>query len=263
MTTPEARLAAWGATPSGETWTTASSVLAAGVRDGVPVVLKVARIEEERRGGRLLAWWGEHGGLPVLEHDGDAVLMLRAAGQRDLVAMSAAGRDDEAEAVLLATVRALHAMPAPPEDVGLLPLRTWFRDLVDVRPTDPLLDRLASLAGDLLAEPGPVVALHGDVHHGNVLDLGDRWAAIDPKALAGHPAFDVANVLCNPTEAVAAARVEPRLERFAAGLGLAPDLLAAWTAAWCGLSLTWSAGAPSWHARAARAVATRLLPRLP
>jgi streptomycin 6-kinase len=57
--------------------------------------------------------------------------------------------------------------------------------------------------------------------------------------------------------------VEPRIERFAAGLGLAEDVVAAWTAAWCGLSLAWSAGAPTWHDRAARAVATRLLPRLP
>ena len=40
-------------------------------------------------------------------------------------------------------------------------------------------------------------------------------------------------------------------------------MLTAWTAAWCGLSLAWSAGeGPSWHARAARGVAERLLPGL-
>lgn len=254
-----ARLRAWGAEPTGETWVTGSSHLAAGVRDAVPVMLKVATIEEERRGSRLLAWWGGHGGVPVLEADDDAVLMVRATGRRDLTAMSAAGRDDEAEAVLADAVLALHAMPAPPAALGLVPLRTWFRELIDRPQDDPLQQRAASIARDLLAAGGPVVALHGDVHHGNVLDLGDRWAAIDPKGLLGHPAFDVANVLCNPTEATAVRRVDPRLDRFADRLALDRDLLAAWAVAWCGLSLAWQRGVPGWHDRAAREVATRLL----
>src|SRR5436305_6679363 len=109
--TPEERLRAWGAEPTGEVWTTGSSDLVAGRRDGVPVMLKVARIEEERRGGRLLAWWSVHGGLPVLEHDDDAVLMLRATGRRSLLALSEDGRDDEAEEVLAETATALHALP--------------------------------------------------------------------------------------------------------------------------------------------------------
>ncbi len=267
-TTPEpappgaaARLRAWGAEPTGEAWTTGSSWLAAGVRGGLPVVVKVARIEEEARGGRLLAWWSDHGGLPVLEHDGDAVLLARATGSRNLVAWSTSGRDDEAVDVLVDVVRGLHAMPAPPASVGLVPLRTWFADLLDRPQTDPLLVRLAALAGDLLTEEDPVVALHGDVHHGNVLDLGDRWAAIDPKGLCGHPAFDLANVFCNPAEALAVRRAEARLERVADRARLAPGLLAGWVAAWCGLSLAWSRGVPDWHDRAAREVAIRLLPR--
>jgi streptomycin 6-kinase len=257
--TPEERLRAWGAEPTGEVWTTGSSDLVAGRRDGVPVMLKVARIEEERRGGRLLAWWSLHGGLPVLEHDGDAVLMRRATGRRSLLALSEAGRDDEAEEVLAATAGALHALPEPPESVGLVPLRTWFRALTDRPQEDALLARAAGVARALLDEPGPVVALHGDLHHGNVLDLGDRWAAIDPKGLVGHPAFDVANVFCNPTEERAVARLDRRLGRLADRLRLEPEQLAAWVVAWCGLSVAWSRGVPSWHDRTARAVATRLL----
>lgn len=204
----------WGAEPPGEIRSTPSSMLAAGLRYGVPVIVKVARIEEERRGSRLLAWWSEHGGFPVLEHDDDTVLMRRATGARDLAAWATGGRDDAAIDVLVDTAVALHALPAPPATVGLVPLRRWFRDLVDVPQLDPLLERAASIARDLLAEPGPSVALHGDLHHGNVLDLdGSRWVAIDPKGLVGHPAFDVANVLCNPGEAIAAARAAERLIR--------------------------------------------------
>jgi streptomycin 6-kinase len=255
----EERLRAWDVEPTGETWHTASGDLAAGVRDGEPVVLKVARVEEERRGGRLMTWWSRCGGLPVLAADDHALLMRRATGPRSLTAMSAEGRDDEAEDVLLDAVLALHAMPAPPASVGLVPLRTWFTDLVDVPQQDPLLARTAALARELLAEDGPSVVLHGDVHHGNVLDLGDRWVAIDPKGLVGHPAFDVANVFCNPSETTATARLDRRLDRFAERLGLEREVLAAWVGAWCGLSLTWSGVSGSLHPRAARSVAARLL----
>jgi streptomycin 6-kinase len=253
------RLRGWGAEPTGETWDTPSSALAAGVRDGVPVIVKVARVEEERRGGRLMAWWSRHGGLPLLEHDADAVLLRRATGMRDLTAWARTGRDDEATEVLVDTALALHAMPAPPAPVGLVPLRTWFRDLVDRPQPDWLLDRAASLARDLLAEPGPEVVLHGDMHHGNVLDLGDRWAAIDPKGLLGHPAFDLANLFCNPAAEVAVARLDARLDLVAGRAGLDRALLASWVAAWCGLSLTWSDDETSSHPSTARAIASRLL----
>ena len=253
-----ARLRAWGAAPTGETWDTPSSVLAAGVRGDVRVIAKIARVEEERRGGRLMAWWSGHGGLPVLEHDGDALLMARAAGPRDLASWAATGRDDEATAVLVDAALALHAMPAPPASVALVPLRTWFRDLVDRPQSEPLLDRTASLARDLLAERGPAVVLHGDAHHGNVLDLGDRWVAIDPKGLLGHPAFDLANLFCNPVHEVAVARLDARLDLVADRAGLDRALLASWVAAWCGLSLVWS-GEAAWHGSTARAVAACLL----
>jgi streptomycin 6-kinase len=254
-----ARLLAWDAEPTGETWDTPSSALAAGMRDGLPVIAKVARVEEERRGGRLMAWWSRHGGLPVLEHDEDAVLLRRATGGRDLTAWATGCRDDEATAVLVDTALALHAVPAPPASLGLVPLRTWFRDLVDGPQPDPLLDRAASVARDLLAQRGPEVVLHGDVHHGNVLDLGDRWAAIDPKGLLGSPAFDLANLLCNPSREVAVARLDARLDLVADRAGLDRALLASWVAAWCGLSLVWAGDEASWHGTATQAVASRLL----
>ena len=249
--TPTERLRGWGAEPTGETWSTASSQLAAGVRLGEPVIVKVARVEEERRGGRLLAWWGEHGGLPVLASDDDAILMPRAA--RSALSLP----DAEAEVVLVDAALRLHAMPEPPASVGLVPLRTWFSGLVDRPQVDPLLDRAASTARDLLADRGPGVALHGDLHHGNVLELEGRWVAIDPKGLIGHPAFDVANVVCNPTEAVAVARLDPRLDLFADRIGLDRGHLASWVVAWCGLSLSWSD--QGWHARTCRRIAASLL----
>ena len=173
--------------------------------------------------------------------------------------MAASGRDDAATAVLVDAAVALHGMPVPPASLGLVPLRAWFHDLLDRPQSDPLLDRAASLARDLLAEPGPEVVLHGDVHHGNVVDLGNRWAAIDPKGLLGHPAFDLANVCCNPAMGVAVARLDARLDVMADRAALDRALLASWVGAWCGLSLVWAGDEGSRHPATARAIASRLL----
>lgn len=50
-----------------------------------------------------------------------------------------------------------------------------------------------------MADPHDVVVLHGDIHHGNVLDGGERgWRAIDPKGLLGERTFDFVNILLAP-----------------------------------------------------------------
>lgn len=47
--------------------------------------------------------------------------------------------------------------------------------------------------------PHDEVVLHGDLHHGNILDFGTRgWLAIDPKGLLGERGFDYANIFTNP-----------------------------------------------------------------
>ena len=250
---PEERLRAWGAEPTGERWTTPSSDLAAGVLAGEPVILKAARIEEERRGNRLMTWWSEHGSLPVLRADGGgdggAILMRRAG--RSLLDLPLA----DADRVIADVAVGLRALPAPP--FPLVPLDVWFRDLVDRPHADPLLERTAGIARELLARSTPAVVLHGDLHHGNVLDLDGRWVPIDPKGLVGHPAFDVANACCNPSVEAAADRLDARLALFSDRLGLDVGELADWVLAWCGLSICWASEAG--QDLACRTVAERLL----
>lgn len=256
----EPLLRRWGVVPEGPAVRTATSHLVFGRQGGRPVVLKVAPDDEERRGARLLAWWAGRGAVRVLALRGDAVLLERAAGARDLAAWSRAGRDDEATELLVRAAQRLHASGVPPAAVGLLPLPLWFRDLTGREHADPLLTRCSRIARALLdgTRPGDVVALHGDLHHGNVLDTGDGWAAIDPKGLLGHRAFDVANLFCNPDERTAVAQLDRRLPRVAGLLGVETAVLRDWVTAWCGLSLVWSGDGSTWHAGAARAVAERL-----
>lgn len=273
---------------------TPSSDLLFGDVVGVPVVLKVPRVEEEARAGALLAHWSGRGAAPVLRRDHHALLMARAQGTRDLAAWSEAGDDEAATEVLVTTAGLLHRIPAPGAGtVPLVPLSAWFDSLLVSEAADPLIRAAMMIATDLLdsTPAAEVVALHGDVHHGNVLDFGDRFAAIDPKGLLGHRAFDYANILCNPSERTATRYLQPRLTTICRLAGLEAPVLTAWTVAWCGLSLVWEADShahsrgesgsrretgslgdsepsrgahpePSWHTRTARAVAEQLLPDL-
>lgn len=100
--------------------------------------------------------------------------------------------------------------------------------------------------------------LHGDVHHGNVLRFGggdadgdDDWRAIDPKGLVGDPGFDTANVLANPTPAIALrpGRLARRARVIAEETGADLDAVLAWAEAWCALSAAWDADDAASRAR--------------
>lgn len=240
--------AEWRLEPDGAPFSTRSSVLAPARFAGAPVMLKIATVEEERVGNHVMAWWDGTGGAPVLRHDGEALLLERAQGSKSLVAMAAAGGDldDQATRILCTVAARLHgAVPAsagePP--AGLRSLEDWFGDLFRVKEEGSgFYSRAARMARELLAEPGDVGVLHGDLHHGNVLDFAHHgWRAIDSKGIVGDRAFDFANILCNPDAEVALrpGRLERQVGVIADVAGLPPDRILRWTVAWCGLSATW------------------------
>lgn len=264
-------LARWRLDPDGPAVRTASSVVAPVRRDGARLMLKVPLVEEERRGGRLMAAWAGRGAAPVLASDADGtVLMARADDPGILVRESSAdgpdadARDDRATRILARAAARLHLVPLDARTVAdAVPLAVWFRGLVaPERPLPRSLDRGAAVARELLAGHRPTAVLHGDIHHGNVLrfggggggDAGDAagagdaaWRAIDPKALVGDPGFDTANVLANPTPGIALrpGRLARRARVVAEETGADLDAVLAWTEAWCALSAAWDAGDPA------------------
>src|SRR5687768_15872986 len=62
----------------------------------MPAMLKIATIDEERRGAAQLAWWDGAGCARVLKREADAVLLERALGQGSLVEMAQRGEDAQA-----------------------------------------------------------------------------------------------------------------------------------------------------------------------
>jgi len=237
----------WRLEPAGEPFSTRSSRLQPVLHDGRRAMLKVARVEEEARGCMLLAWFRGHGAAPVYEYDDHAVVMARANGDTALAALSEVD-DDAVTGILCRSAQRLHEASVDRERPdGLTPLTQWFRDLFGHagRAPDGFYARASRVAQDLLADESNDVVLHGDLHHGNVLDFGTgadadgRWLAIDPKCLVGHRVFDYTNILCNPTERVAQRNFARRVELICRLADIERTELLRWTVAWCALSATW------------------------
>ncbi|MDR5698208.1 aminoglycoside phosphotransferase family protein [Agromyces aerolatus] len=236
----------WRLHPDGDPTTTASSrLIPVTTRSGAPAMLKIAHSDEEERGVGLLVALDGHGAARVLRHDRDAALIERATGDRDLVSLVRDGEDDQATRIICDAAARIHgasrdvfAAAAP-----LVDLPTWFQLLFEqADELGPVHRRGAELAQALLDDPREPVALHGDLHHGNVLDFGERgWLAIDPKGLVGEAGFDYANLLCNPSHerALQPGRLERQFGVVVEASGLERDRLADWLVAWCALSSTW------------------------
>lgn len=236
-------LARWQIIPDGAPFATHTSVLLPVLAADQPAMLKVATAPEEERGAAILAWWGGEGAARVLALEGEALLMERATGARSLVRMAASGEDEAATRILCATAARLHqSRPNPPDSA--VSLETWFAALAPAAAREGgILARAHAAATCLLGTQRDRTILHGDLHHGNVLDFGTRgWLAIDPKGVYGERGFDFANIFCNPDEATATApgRLARQADIVAAATGIERARLLQWVLAYAGLSASWS-----------------------
>lgn len=228
----------WELTPDGEPIITRTSRLLPVRSGGTSAMLKIALVDEERIGGRLMNWWNGHGAARVMAHDENAILMERAEAGTSL-ADFARSRDDDASRIICAVLGQLHA-PRDQPPAALVPLTDWFEPLrAAAEARAGLFGIAAAKASDLLAGQQDIVALHGDMHHGNVLDFGPRgWLAIDPKGLIGDRYFDYANIFCNPDHEIATrpGRLSRQIGVVAEAAHLQHSRLLAWVVAWAGLS---------------------------
>jgi streptomycin 6-kinase len=251
-------LGRWRLVPDGNPIITRGSRLLPVRMRGTKAMLKVAMDAEEKFGESLLRWWDGQGAAKVLEHADGALLMERAEGPASLAEMASSERDDEASRIICQVIAQLHA-PTPAHAMrpvpDLVPLSLWFREL---EPTAEkhggmkggILPACAAISRELLASERDVVVLHGDIHHGNILDFGARgWLAIDPKGLVGERGFDYANLFCNPEAAIAMApgRLVRQVDVVVEAAGLERQRLLKWIMAYAGLSAAWFIGDEEWE----------------
>lgn len=109
-----------------------------------------------------------------------------------------------------------------------------------------LVARAEGLFRELLDTSREDVLLHGDLHHGNILDAGNgRWLAIDPKGVVGEPAYEAGALLRNPQPQLLRLRrpaetLRRRVEIFAEELGVDEARVRGWGIAQAVLSAWWT-----------------------
>jgi streptomycin 6-kinase len=176
-------------------------------RGGEALVLKLLPAgSDEWRSAEVLAHWDGRGAVRLRDSAPGAVLIERAIPGEDLVGRVAAGRDDDATAILCETMARLDR-PAPPA----APFRTvadWGAGFARNRPAAlalgmdaGLIDRAESLFLELCDTQEAPIVLHGDLQHYNVVrDERRGWLAIDPKGVLGEPAYETGAMLRNPID---------------------------------------------------------------
>ncbi|EIB5398308.1 APH(6) family putative aminoglycoside O-phosphotransferase [Salmonella enterica subsp. enterica serovar Infantis] len=243
-------LSRWNLIPDGPPFMTHSSQLipVKTATDGIKAMLKITHDKDEQTGNALMAWWDGNGAAPVIAHENEAILLERATGLRSLSSMSGEGQDIEACGILCFTAGRLHAFKKKSE-LQLTPLHVWFAALKPAADKyGGILTHCCEISEELLSTQQDMVTLHGDLHHGNVLDFGALgWLAIDPKGLKGERGVDYANIFTNPDLsnpvpgiAVVPEMFKQRLKIVTETAGLDRKRLLMWIIAWCGLSAAWS-----------------------
>lgn len=212
-----------------------------------PLVLKVGwpHVDSAQEHLALRSWAGR-GAVRLVAADPSrgALLLERLDSSRDLGALDI----DEACSVIGGLHRELH-VAAPPTIRTLVAHLEPYLGRLGQRTDVPrrVVTRVTGLARDLLADPEPPVLLHGDLHFQNVL-AADRapWLAIDPKPLAGHPAYELQPLLRNRFDELGAGpvmrwSVRRRLEVTCDAAGLDEEVGRLWSIVRCGVQILWAA----------------------
>ncbi|MEE1835412.1 aminoglycoside phosphotransferase family protein [Streptomyces sp. SP17KL33] len=206
-----------------------------GTADDTPAVLKLQIPDAESEGEPVaLRHWNGNGAVRLLDHDPTTGTMLLE--RLDPARMLSHEPDTHKAILVIARLLAhLTATPAPPTVRRLSDIATDMLERTPVvlaRIPDPsdrrLLTDCAAALREVVTDPGDRL-LHWDLHFDNVLGA-DRspWLAIDPKPLAGDPAFDLWPALNNRFDP---SDIHWRFDAMTDVLGLNRERARAWTLA--------------------------------
>ena len=241
-------LTRWRLEADGEPFASTWSQLLPVRREGQALMLKACMAEQEIQGSAFLGAYGGRGAVRVYEREADAVLMERAMGSSSLVDLALEAGEPAALRVICEQLTVLHAVSCP-SDIHPISMETWFSALpVAAAQTGSVFADAAQVYARLAATTRRVAPLHGDLHHGNLLDGGPRgWLAIDPKGLIGDPVYDYAIMLClepaAPQDGPATAPTVARRSLEVADMaGLSAPRLLAWTCCHAALYSAWFQG---------------------
>jgi streptomycin 6-kinase len=190
--------------------------------DGAVLKVPWSGDDESLHEAEALEVWNGDGAVRVLRRSGRTLLEERAIPGNDLSELP----DDEAISIAIGVAHKL-----------------WRPAMAPFRPVSPEVTRwlsraegegsvLVPLARALFEEIGGKAdwLVHGDLHHHNIVRLGQKYVAIDPKPYLADREYDVASFLWNPRGNLLtdAAQTQRRIAAFAAA-GLDEYKIRAWT----------------------------------
>ncbi|TDW18242.1 aminoglycoside phosphotransferase family protein [Kribbella kalugense] len=219
----------------------ASLILPVVRRDGTEAMLKLQPVNDESESEALaLRTWNHDDVVEVFEDDPEmSTLLLERLEPRMLNDLP---DPVEATRILAGLLTRLSAVPAPP---GIRRLADVAAQMIEDAPaliprlTDPaeqqLVRRFVAQVTELLPESGDRL-LHWDLQYFNVMaSRRQPWLVIDPKPLAGDPAFEVFPVLWNRWDDLVATgdvaqAIRDRFDLMLEVTGIDRDRALGWTA---------------------------------
>lgn len=231
-----------------ESFETESSVIIYGVRDGRPVVLKVAhRAGDEWKSGEVVHAFDGRGMVRVLEYEDGAALLQRVIPGGALVEVTTCGRDDRATAILADVVAAMTPDSPPrwcPTVKDWHRAFAWYLSTGDAQIPAALVTRASSMYAELCETQRETRLLHGDLQHYNILEDRERgWLAIDPKGVVGEVEYELGAALRNPAELpdvfADTATIERRIGVWSSRLCVDANRVLRWAFAQAVLSAIW------------------------
>jgi streptomycin 6-kinase len=213
-----------------------------------PVVIKSSPLADEFRAeATALKLAASDNVVKLYDVDFDRSVMVIERIVPGTQLLQAGMRDEDATRLAAETVATMWKPVPSPE--GLHPLRQWMRALFNWpaesdRIAADLIQQARELGSALLATSSRSCLLHGDFQHHNLLqrENGD-WVIIDPKGVAGDPAFEIAAWMYNPPGVTArddyVEIVKRRAEICAEIWGIDQQNLVEWAFVGAVLSLCW------------------------
>jgi streptomycin 6-kinase len=207
--------------------------VARGFRNDLPIVLKVGirdgLLEQERF---ALKFFENYGSVKLLDSSGGAILLQRAIPGNSLMKYFP-NRENESIEIAANVIRKLHSVDGISKNFTLIEeLLSIFQEKWDV--PDRLLAKAQRIANHLLKTTTTNIAMHGDLHHDNILRNGNEWKIIDPAGVIGDPVYEIASFVINPIDRIwkcenAAEIIQNRIEKFSSLLNVDSQRIAQWT----------------------------------
>jgi streptomycin 6-kinase len=223
--------------------------VAQGFRDDLPIVLKVG-LEHDllEKEASVLKFFENYSAIKIIDSAEGALLLQRAIPGTSLMKYFP-DREDESIGIAADVIKRLHSIDGIPENST--PIEELLNDLYKKwNIPDRLISKAQRITDHLLKTTVRKVAMHGDLHHDNILRDSDHWKIIDPAGIVGDPIYEIASFMINPIDKIwkcenATAIIQNRIGKLSSLLSVDPKRIAQWTFVKSVLCWIWTLETPT------------------